>query len=344
MRDDSNKPKYKDKKPARRPDELIEKLRKNNLSIPEHEELTIKNSIRSIGYYRLSGYFKPFKNGKAFTEGIGFNQIEDLYTFDKELRLLSLRALKTIEINLRACLSDVMSLAYGSDWYIHPHLFHTDRTKNDYVNDPICKDGAIEYVNIKKDINLYNSLISGISKNIERNRGKEYLIHLRTKYDRMETVPSWMMMQCISFGKLSKLYGLLSVSEKREIAKLFGGAIKAETFAGWLESFVLLRNLSAHHERAWNWKFSGGLSFPSRDKNRFVTMMYGMENHPDNDRLRYYYGVSACILRVLNRIAPDEGRKYKENFWNLIDQFSIDIEQMGFPKEFASYDIWKRDV
>lgn len=340
---ENERPRYKEKKPARRPDDLIVKLRESNLEISEEDELNFKDYIRSIGYYRLSGYFKPFKTGNSFKDGTNYQQIIDLYTFDKELRLMSLHALKTIEINLKAVLSDTLSLAYESDWYVQPDLFDSSRKKQGIVDEYHCIDGNIEIVPVKKDINLYRALLDGIQENVNRNNGKEYLVHLRTKYDKMDAVPSWMMMQCISFGKLSKLFGLLKSAERRDVSRLFG-AINPDAFPSWLESFVVLRNLSAHHERAWNWKFPGGLSFPSREKHRFVTKIYGVENHPDNEHILYYYGVSACILKVLEKIAHTEYTAFKSQFWTLVKKYGVDVSAMGFPDTFDSYDIWKPDV
>ncbi|XOV67583.1 MAG: Abi family protein [Fluviicola sp.] len=340
---EAEKPKYKEKKPAKRPDELIVKLREKNLEISQEDEIPLKNYIRSIGYYRLSGYFKPFKTDGRFNDGTNYKHIIDLYTFDKELRLMSLHALKTIEINLKAALSDTLSISYDSDWYVQPKLFDSTRKKEAMVNDYQCVDGNVEVVPVKKDINLYRGLLEGIQENVDRNKGKEYLVHLREKYDKMEAVPSWMMMQCISFGKLSKLFGLLKPSERRGVSRLFGAA-NADAFPSWLESFVVLRNLSAHHERAWNWKFPGGLSFPSREKHRFVTMLYGVENHPENKHILYYYGVSACILKVLSKIAPDEAINFKNEFWSKVDKYGVDVSEMGFPDTFDSYDIWKREA
>lgn len=340
--EESNKPKYKEKKPARTPDELIVKLKKRFLSIPEEDEIPFKDYIRSIGYYRLSGYFKPLEKAKdEFEDNKNYRHIIDLYSFDKELRLLSLNVLKTIEINLRATLSDVMSLAYDSDWYTQEDLFFVDRKKKVMLDDFHCINGVIENIPKEKEIILYKSLLTGINENVNRNKGKEYLKHLEDKYDGIEAVPSWMMMQCISFGKLSKLFGLIKASERRHVARLFG-AIDTDGFASWLESFVVLRNLSAHHERAWNWKFPGGLSFPTREKHRFITMKYGVENHPENKHTQYFYGVSACLIKVLTKIAPDEAELFKREFWKLVDMYKIDIKHMGFPSKLDDYDIWKR--
>lgn len=65
--------------------------------------------LKHISYFRLSAYFLPFQSTKdTFDHGTTFEQIIDLYHFDKELRLLTFGAIEKIEIFLRT------SLAYKS--------------------------------------------------------------------------------------------------------------------------------------------------------------------------------------------------------------------------------------
>ena len=72
------------------------------ISNPDHAA----DCLRRIGYYRLSGYWKPFQadpGGKSeqFAPGASFPDILALYVFDKRLRLILLDAQERIEIALR---------------------------------------------------------------------------------------------------------------------------------------------------------------------------------------------------------------------------------------------------
>ena len=83
--------------------------------------------LDKIGYYRLSGYWYPFrkinskdnvvKTGKKkgtylkdirsdnFIENVYFKHIVDLYIFDKKLKMLCMDAIERIEISLKSRIS-----------------------------------------------------------------------------------------------------------------------------------------------------------------------------------------------------------------------------------------------
>ncbi|MGV9584799.1 Abi family protein [Nocardia farcinica] len=65
---------------------------------------------------------RPFQRGgpdHLFRAGTGFDDVVDLYVFDRALRLLVMDALERVEVAVRAALTDHMSTTYGdSHWYI----------------------------------------------------------------------------------------------------------------------------------------------------------------------------------------------------------------------------------
>src|SRR5260370_9155691 len=66
--------------------------------------------LNKIGYYRLSGYWYPYRKSTLsnqirtvlddFRKGTKFSEIVDLYVFDKKLRLLLLCVIDPLEIAL----------------------------------------------------------------------------------------------------------------------------------------------------------------------------------------------------------------------------------------------------
>ena len=69
-------------------DEQVDLLRQKNIKISD--EYSCVSFLSKVNYYRLSGYFLPFKNKdekKCFTP-IDFNRIQNIYAFDTELRNL----------------------------------------------------------------------------------------------------------------------------------------------------------------------------------------------------------------------------------------------------------------
>lgn len=67
--------------------------------------------LNRIGYYRLSGYWYPYREsggtgaslavGDKFRTGTKFSEVVELYVFDKKLRLLMMDVIERIEIALR---------------------------------------------------------------------------------------------------------------------------------------------------------------------------------------------------------------------------------------------------
>jgi abortive infection bacteriophage resistance protein len=74
--------------------------------------------LERIGYYRLSGYWYPFRIragtgpasviGDNFRAGTEFGHVVDLYVFDKKLRLLMLDAIERVEIALRTSIAQIL--------------------------------------------------------------------------------------------------------------------------------------------------------------------------------------------------------------------------------------------
>ena len=64
--------------------------------------------LSKLGYYRLSGYFYPFRQfdgsgrrADCFAEATYFNDVLALYMFDKALRVLAMDALERIEVAVK---------------------------------------------------------------------------------------------------------------------------------------------------------------------------------------------------------------------------------------------------
>jgi|GEM_PF-2818366 len=69
------------------------------------DENQAKKYLQTIGYYRLSGYAIPFYTDPTRStaiNGASFEDILNIYIFDRKLRILIIEALERIEIALRA--------------------------------------------------------------------------------------------------------------------------------------------------------------------------------------------------------------------------------------------------
>ena len=145
-------------KPARAIPNLIALMQARGLAITDMAECT--HSLTYIGYYRLSGYMLPLQdagegpNRHAFRPGTDFKDVLDLYSFDRQLRLVAMDPLERIEVALRTAITDTLSVPYGPFWYsdrnrFRPH-FHVR-----YLDD--IRD-EIGYSEPKHRYNLHTAL------------------------------------------------------------------------------------------------------------------------------------------------------------------------------------------
>jgi abortive infection bacteriophage resistance protein len=98
---------------------VSEEYRKPHLTLDQQAELLAGRGMQldqaeavrwlsMVGYYRLSGYWYPYRQrtaaGRAdeFETGTSWTHVVALYDFDRRLRLLLLDALERIEIGMRA--------------------------------------------------------------------------------------------------------------------------------------------------------------------------------------------------------------------------------------------------
>ncbi len=134
-------------KPAIDIDAQIALLRARGLTIAN--ESRARHYLRFIGYYRLSGYALVFQvnynadGSHRFHPGANFDDILDLYIFDRKLRLVVLDALERIEVAFRVALSHEMSISHGTHWFMdaahfiptYDHAVFLDHVKKEIGHD-----------------------------------------------------------------------------------------------------------------------------------------------------------------------------------------------------------------
>jgi hypothetical protein len=104
-------------KPPMALDALVDRLAGRGLEIPDPDRAA--RYLRHIGYYRLSPYTIPFQQGRPdhlFRDSTGFDDVLDLYVFDRALRLLVMDALERVEVAVRAALTDHVSTTRTGTW------------------------------------------------------------------------------------------------------------------------------------------------------------------------------------------------------------------------------------
>lgn len=213
-------------------DQLVELLEKRGLKIDNIE--TAKYYLQFIGYYRLSAYFLSFQDASnsnshhQFKQNTTFNEILNLYIFDRKLRLLVLDAIERIEVAIKASISNTMSQEDNAHWFMKNKNFQTDFNHQEFIE------------RLKKDV--------------EQNKREEFISHYRSKYHYPELPPSWMIFEILSFGSVSTILKNLDLPNRKKVAELFN--LDETIIKSWLHSMSYFRNLSAHHCRIWNRTFN----------------------------------------------------------------------------------------
>ena len=245
-------------------EQQLELLASRGLIIDDKEHAL--EYLHNIGYYRLSAYFLPFKNGERFLPGTTFNQAVELYKFDRKLRLLILEAIEIIEISLRTQFSYYLSHLHGAFGYLDAGNFSPKFKHTEWL----------EHLAILT------------SKSTET-----FVAHFKNKYKASEHLPLWMALEVISFGSLSKLFKGLKGRVQQEIAKHY--QVPDVVLSSWLHSLVYIRNLCAHHARLWN----RTLTFkPKIPKN--IVKQSGASNNSVYGLLSI---IQFCLLRIDDNLA-----------------------------------------
>ncbi|WP_233885901.1 Abi family protein [Tenacibaculum piscium] len=290
-----------------------------------------KETLKSISYYRLKGYWWDLQmnkeelkeigkseNDRYFREGNYFEDIIESYNFDRELRVILFDAIEKIEIALRTKMINILSLTRNANWYEDSDIFESKVDKYD-----------------KEQRTYYKIVLDKLYS--ECNRSKEVFIkeHLRKHPD--TPLESWKILETASFGTLSKLYSNLKqvLPEKSEISKGLGLNFSKE-LSGWLKTFTYIRNIIAHHSRLWGLNMSIipviNINNPKGD---WMKVFYVK----DIPRKKPFIAISA-LLYVYNAI--DSENNMKKNILTLIDKYpKVQIHKLGFHKKWKSHDIWK---
>ena len=294
-------------KPFKTISELLEILKNRGLIISDDKFAS--DFLYNVNYYRLSAYFIPFYESKnVFKSNVAFENICELYEFDKELRGIIFKYLEQIEIILRTRISHTHAREYGAFGYLNNEnsLNRTYERKRDNVK------------------TLYKEFIEKVEQ--EKSRSNEVFIkHIREKYNTND-LPIWALSEILSFGTLTKLYAILPKALKKEIANSFNKNLDIEIFDNWLLGLTVIRNTCAHHARIWNRKFTPSFKYPKK-LNDFLS------KEVKNNQI--FFALSVMLVFLNNNKLKDELASLFKKYPN------VDKRKMGFTDNWQEFKIWK---
>jgi len=284
-----------------------------------------------IGYYRLSGYWFPFRersevccplaatDGKKykrgstdrialddFKPGASFQNAVDLYVFDKKLRLLVMDALERIEIGLRVDISHSLG-------------------KKDpfaYLNPDALYDGFAKKLDENTGLTEHHQWLTKHANLIARSK-EEFIRHNKVKYGL--PLPIWVVCEIWDFGTLSTLFAGMTEADQDAIANKYGLS-NGRTLASWLRSLNYLRNVSAHHSRLWNRNIADQPKLPKVGEVSWIEAF-----RDDNHRLARPFLLLCIAKHLLGIINPSStwGQRLKSLLLEFPDLQHLNLNLAG---------------
>ena len=289
-------------KPALTFDEQADLLIQRGL-LSDREELL--GRLRSVSYYRLSGYWYPFRRpDDTFGPGTTLDAIWRRYTFDRRFRLVVLEAIERVEVCIRTELVYLLAHAQGPFGYL----------------DPASLPGLSS--------DRYTVFLEQLETECSRSR-EQFLNHFRQKYgDDHPHPPYWMVTELMTFGALLTLFRGSPSNVKKQIASRFGTTDRV--FNSWLGALNGVRNICAHHGRLWNRELGYKPMIPTGD------VLWHDPVHVANNRV---FGVLTILKYLLSDITPDT--HWPARLSELLAEYpEIPLASMGFPGDWQLCPFW----
>jgi abortive infection bacteriophage resistance protein len=289
--------------------------------------------LETLGYYRLSAYFNPFrtynlkqdpKTGiiqtirqETFQKNTYFEDAVNLYQFDKNLRALILDAVERIEIAARVDIAHLLG-ERNTFAYLDKSEFHP--TFSSKINQTTGKS------NFDTWQEKHSSLIS---------RSKEdFVLHYRRTHG--SNLPIWVAIEIWDFGAMSQLFSMMNANDQKCVAAKYG-IQEFKVFGSWLRSLNYLRNLAAHHSRIWNRNVIDQPKLPSSGNINWCDGFIGK-----NDLIAKPFLLLAITNHILKTICPKTtwNSRVKElikDFPSLKAETKVSVDDIGL---IEGWDSW----
>jgi abortive infection bacteriophage resistance protein len=291
-------------------DEQIEFLiSEKNLAISDQEYA--KKILFQTGYFPLiTGYKELFKNPetKQFINGTRFEDIYELYRFDKALRSIFIEYILIVERNIKSSLSYHFCNVFGD-------------SQTDYLN-------TANYDYNGKKIPMIQNMLKIIFGQIRQDSDYMYIRHYIERYGE---VPLWVLFNVLTLGQMSKIYACQKGRIKILVCQDFGN-LKINDMEKMLAVMTKFRNVCAHNDRL----------FDFRTKDAILDMDIHKQLKIEKNLDRYLYGkndlfAQVIILKLL--LTEDEFSNFYHDICRCFRNNPIYVRvlnKMGFPED------WKR--
>ncbi|HLA84244.1 MAG TPA: Abi family protein [Thermoguttaceae bacterium] len=268
----------------------------------------IMDRLAVVNYYRLSGYWHPFRcpGDDTFRPNTTFETVWQRYAFDRHLRLLVMDAVERIEVAVRT------QLAY--------HLAHQSGDPFAYAIDPAVLPGL--------SFDQRQRLLEDLTGETVHSK-ETFVEHFRNKYgDQHAFMPIWMAAEVMTFGCVLTLFRGVHPDIRKQLAVRFG--VHDTVLASWLLTLNTVRNICAHHGRLWNREFGVQPKIPRKIE------AWNMPVPVAGQRM---FTILTVCKHCLDQIAPQS--HWPARWRELLASYPyIPRGSMGFPAHWEACPIW----
>ena len=249
---------------------------KNEKKLKFKSEKLAKRVLQEVGYYKLINAYKiPFIINNQYLDNVYFEDIYNLFKFDIELKTIVFEAATNIEINFKSLLSEVISSQYGTKEkiYLKKENFAPDTGKADEYTFAQMKKHIID--SIKKQVDNMQPAVKWYNDNY--------------KY-----FPFWVVVNILTIGSVSRIYGKLKDSDKITVAKNY--KLPHNYLGSYIRHINLVRNICAHNDVLYRYKSIN--SIPQKIKNvKDIYEKLGILKNPKTGR--YLKGSNDFLATII---------------------------------------------
>jgi len=297
-------------KPAETYQQQLARLKSRGLTVGD--DAFALHALEHHNYYRLSAYRFPFTvpaSPDQFQPGTTFEQLWNLYHFDRGLRQLLLEACKRVEISVRARWAYEVGHGLGPLAYL----------ENSNFNDPLLHARTI----CKLDT--------------EMGRSKEEFIKHHKHHLQMPWPPAWVIVEVASFGNISNLLGQLkNPSLRQAVANSYH--LDEKIFCSLFHHLCVVRNTAAHHSRIWNKRFVVTFQLPRKKPPQLWPNFYTNPQQGTGNE-RKLYNTLVLLVHLLQTIEPTTHwpARLLSHLQTLEPHL---LPDMGFPVDWQTRPLW----
>lgn len=280
-------------------DNLIKNIKNKGLLIKDENKL--KEVFKHNNYYFITGYKEPFKDSKnIYKKNVYFEDILELYHFDKKLKLIFAEILFEIEQNVKTTFLNNFCARYGYKDIdlIDPNNYDVT---NHYLTDVIKK--------LNDQIHWYGKTNQAVS-------------YYKKQYG---SVPIWVLVKVLSFGMIRDLIMNQKSNDKDHICKslVSDKTLKVTEIQNLLELLITYRNICCHDDKLFGFIHS---------KVNIKTTSYHSHFNLLKNSNTYIQGkkdLFAALIAIKYFVNKEVYNDFIDNISNLVEEYSKKINSLS---------------